>query len=72
MKQLVVNGIIGKRINEIRREKGLRRKEVAIKIELSNAELAQIESGVLTPDLKTLCRLADILEISITELTWLD
>lgn len=72
MNQLEHNRIVGKRITEIRRKRGLTRKELAFKIPLSVFELVYIEKGMLKAETKTMCLIADSLQISISDLMWVD
>lgn len=55
--------LLGKRIKELRIEKGLSLKELADKVEVSSSLLSQIERGVANPSLNTLRLLANHLGV---------
>lgn len=56
---------LGKRIKQLRKEKGLTQKELANQIGSSHAQLNKYESGLNTPPLDRLLLLAEILETSV-------
>lgn len=59
---------IGKRIKEIRKQKGLTQKELGIRLGVSQAVIAQYESGKRNPKIETLRRIAEVLNVPISEL----
>lgn len=58
----------GKLIKELRTEKGMTQKELAEKIQVSNAAVSKWENGHGFPDISLLEPLSEALDISITEL----
>ncbi|MGN0167269.1 MAG: helix-turn-helix domain-containing protein [Acetatifactor sp.] len=50
---------IGHILANLRREKGLAQKELALLLNLSIGTISNYENGVHSPDLNTLCKLAD-------------
>ncbi|MCA9381366.1 helix-turn-helix transcriptional regulator [Candidatus Dojkabacteria bacterium] len=62
--------IIGKRIQEIRESKGLTQVDLAGKIrgEFDTTNVSRIESGRTNPTLFTLYKIAEALEVSLTEI----
>jgi transcriptional regulator with XRE-family HTH domain len=62
-----VNGL-GARIKTLREDRGLLQKHVAEKAGLTASKVSQIESGRLTPGLRTLGKIAGAFGISIPEL----
>ena len=59
---------LGVRIRALREERGLLQKQLAEKAGLTASKMSQIESGRLTPTLRTLRKVADALGASIPEL----
>jgi transcriptional regulator with XRE-family HTH domain len=59
---------LGARIKALREERGLLQKHVAEKAGLSASKVSQIESGRLTPTLRTLGKVAGAFGVSIPEL----
>src|SRR5262245_17916555 len=59
---------LGARIKALREQRGLLQKQVAEKAGLTASKVSQIESGRMTPSLRTLGRLAEAFGISIPEL----
>ena len=57
--------IIGNRIAELRRERGMNQEELAEKANISRITLARYETGVIDPGAKPLSRLADALSVSV-------
>lgn len=47
---------------------GLSQEELADLVEIDRTYASQIERGVANPSLKVLCKLADVLEISLSQL----
>ncbi|MFT3772194.1 MAG: helix-turn-helix transcriptional regulator [Minicystis sp.] len=59
---------IGLRIQERRRDLGLTQKELAEKVEMQQSNVARIERGEQNLTVRTLCKLAEALETTATEL----
>lgn len=59
---------IGERVREIRRKRGLSQKELAEAADVSQATIAQLETGRKDPSVKTLRKLSDALDIDIATL----
>ena len=55
-------------IGHIRKQKGLTQKELAGYVGISRESLARIENGTRNPSLKTITKIAAILECKIDEL----
>lgn len=55
-------------LKKIRKEKGLSQKEVARRLGVSQPSYAQYERGVRSPKVETIERIADALEVPLTEL----
>lgn len=55
---------IGRRIMELRLEKGLYQKELASYLNLSVGTISNYEQGIHHPDLDTICRLADFFDVT--------
>lgn len=55
---------IGRRITQLRQEKGLYQKELAAYLNLSIGTISNYEQGIHYPDLDTLCRLADFFDVT--------
>lgn len=58
----------GSFVSELRKEKGLTQKEVAERLFISPKAISKWETGVNIPDISLLIPLAEILEVSVTEL----
>lgn len=59
---------IGERIRHIRQQKGMTQKQVADSCGMADSAIRKYESGSQLPKIETLQRIADALEIPITEL----
>lgn len=59
---------IGKKIKYIRTEKGITQKELASKLGTSQQNLAQYENGKRNPKLETVRKIAEALDVTISEL----
>ncbi len=59
---------IGKRIKDLRREKGISQEQMAEKISLSRPQYSKIEGGKADITLSTLDRIATVFEVAITDL----
>ena len=64
--------IIGKRLKELRSEKGLTQKEVAEQLGISSTCYSGYEQGYREPDLKTLIKLCKFFEVSTDYLLGLE
>ena len=62
------NAKMGAIIREARKKKGLTQKDIAIYLNITDRAVSKWERGICAPDLALLEPLAEILEISITEL----
>ena len=56
--------LVGKRIAELRKERGLNQEELSEKAGISRISLARYEAGAIDPGAMTLSRLADALNVS--------
>jgi transcriptional regulator with XRE-family HTH domain len=64
-----VENMLGKRVKEYRRQKGLTQQKLAEKTGLSFNTITKIEQGIGdSPTLKTLLKLSEALEIGLDEL----
>lgn len=59
---------IGKRIIELREERNLKQIDLAFKVNIEDSALRRIESGRTNPTIKSLLRIAKVLEVEMTEL----
>ena len=59
---------IGKRIVELRNERGLKQIDLSVKLNIEDSALRRIESGRTNPTIKTLLRISQSLEIDFKEL----
>lgn len=59
---------LGKRIVQLREESDLKQIDLALKLDIEDSALRRIESGRTNPTLKTLLRIADSLNVNLTEL----
>ena len=57
--------MLGQRIKQLRKDKGLTQKELAKRIELSHAQLNKYESGFNAPPIDRLVSLAETLDTSL-------
>ena len=60
--------ILGKTISHLRKEKGLSLEKLAYEMEISKGNLSDIENGKKNPTFTTLKKIAEGLEISLSEL----
>lgn len=56
------------RIQEIRKSKGIKQKELAAKLGIAANTLSQYETGNREPDLETIKKIALVLEVTVDEL----
>lgn len=61
-------GIIGERIKQKRREKGITQEILAEKMDLSIAYLSRVERGEANINLKRLVQISELLDINVSEL----
>lgn len=60
--------LIGRRLRELRRKKGLSQEALSEKAEITSNYLSRLERGTENPTLDTLIRIADALEIEMWEM----
>ena len=60
---------VRKNIIKIRKKKGYTQERLAYEAEISKGFLSEIESGKKSPTVKTLGKIADTLEVSLSKLT---
>lgn len=58
---------IGKKIRQIRKEKGLSQEELSEKIDISPRHMCTIENGNSFPSIETFIKIAEILDININD-----
>jgi transcriptional regulator with XRE-family HTH domain len=59
---------LGKRIAELRRERGLSQGNLAAKIRSTPQWVSQLERGTRSPTVHTLCKLANALDVTLADL----
>ncbi|MCG6189112.1 helix-turn-helix domain-containing protein [Maribellus maritimus] len=59
---------IGKNIVRLREKKGLRQIDLAIELDIDDSSLRRIESGRTNPTILTLKKIADVLEVNLSEI----
>lgn len=61
---------IGKKVQKLRNEKGMKQVDLAAKIQgdIDTTNISRIESGRTNPTIYTLYRIAEALEVSLTDL----
>ncbi|MCF6095633.1 helix-turn-helix domain-containing protein [Thermovorax subterraneus] len=55
----------GERLQELRKEKGISRKELARALQLSYSAIAKYETNVRKPDQETLKKIADYFDVTV-------
>ena len=60
--------MFGENLKTIRKTKGYTQEELAIKIHVVRQTISKWEKGLYVPDADTLSKLADVLEINVSEL----
>lgn len=60
--------LLGSNIKKYRKAKGLRQLDLAIAMNLSEDYICRVENGLKPMSLKKLFRLADVLEVKMTDL----
>lgn len=68
MSNIIGDPILGKKITDYRKAKGLTLSALAGEVEISPSMLSQIEKGLANPSLNTLKLLAKVLEVSLFNL----
>src|ERR1700723_949143 len=63
-----VNGLIARRIAQLRKAQNLSFDALAARSDISKGMLVAIEQGTANPSIGTLCKLAATLRVSLTEL----
>lgn len=58
----------GKRLYELRTERGLTQMQLAVAVELDRSYISDLERGMKAPTLTTMRVIADVFQISISEL----
>ncbi len=59
---------IGENIVRLRNKRGLRQIDLAIELNIDDSSLRRIESGRTNPTIITLKRIADVLEVNLSEI----
>lgn len=59
---------VGKRIQELRELKGVSQQDLAAKCNFEKSNMSRLEAGRVNPTLSTLEKIANALEISLSEL----
>lgn len=59
---------LGKTIAKLRKEKGLTQEDLARKVDTARAYIAHIETGIKTPSLETMEKIAKVLKIHMSDL----
>lgn len=59
---------IGKRITKFREAKGMNQSDLARELDKDRQVIQRLETGVMNPTIKTLQKIADALDIDITDL----
>jgi len=60
---------IGKRIKELREERNIPQQDLAAKCNIEKSNLSRIEAGGTNPTIYTLYKIAECLDVSVSELT---
>lgn len=70
MEKLELLKKVGKKVQELRNEKGMKQVDLAAKIQgdIDTTNISRIESGRTNPTIYTLYRIAIALEVSLTDL----
>ena len=59
--------LLGKRIVQLRKERGMLQVELAALLNIEDSALRRIESGRTNPTIKTLIRIADALDVKLID-----
>lgn len=65
---MFLRGVIEMKLRELRTQKGVTQKDVAIAVGCTPTVYSRYERGEREPDISTLCELADYFEVSIDAL----
>ena len=65
---LKANSILARNVKRIRKEKGLKSKQLAVLIEVNASSISILESGNSNPTLKNLEKIAQALDVSLSDL----
>jgi len=70
MEKVALLNLVGRRIKQIRENKGLAQLDVAVRMEgnIDATNISRIESGRTNPTIYTLFRISQALEVSISDL----
>ena len=60
--------MINENIKHFRKEKGLNQEELAVKLHVVRQTVSKWENGLSVPDADVLIRLADVLDVSVSQL----
>lgn len=63
----ITKEIIGKKIKQIRIEKGLSQEKLSEKIDISPRQMCTIENGNSFPSIETFVKISEVLEININD-----
>lgn len=55
----------GLRLKELRANKKLSQTQIAMRLHISRAAYSNYETGIRFPDARTLCKLADLFDVSV-------
>jgi transcriptional regulator with XRE-family HTH domain len=59
---------LGARIKNARRERGMTQEELAVMLDINSITISRWETGKQSPNYTTLCRIADVLDVSLPDL----
>ena len=60
-----MNSIFGKKLKELRIDKGLKQEELANALNVTQRKISYLETGKIEPDLMCLGKIADYFEVSV-------
>ena len=60
--------LVGKKLNQLRNNKGLTQEDLAYKAGLNRAYVGYIERGERNPSIQTMAKLANVLKVELFEL----
>lgn len=61
--------LLGKRIFNLRQEQELTQEEMALELDTGHTQVSRLENGRVNPKLTTLLKVAEVLGVSVSELT---
>jgi transcriptional regulator with XRE-family HTH domain len=67
-KHIKKNYKVGRHIQKLRKEKGLTQEELADKLHISLSYVGKIETGLRKPNMKMLYKIAEKLDVKVSEL----